>query len=79
MKRAKEQPISAVTSQFVTPRERITPKDIMLIMGFEKNKAYRFYNQIRATKSGVQAEIVGVDDLAAATGFKRDTIKASMI
>lgn len=61
-----------------TPRERVTPKDIMKIMGFEKNKAYRFYNKIRSGKPLPQAEFVGVDDLAAATGFSRDAIKSSL-
>ncbi|GEM_PF-3601993 len=61
-----------------TPRERVTPKDIMKIMGYEKNKAYRYYNRIRSGKTGPQAEIVVVDDLANFSGISRDAIKSSL-
>jgi predicted DNA-binding transcriptional regulator AlpA len=67
-----------MTSNSETARERITPKDIMRIMGFQKSKAYRYYNELRSKKPGMQAEFLGVDDLAAATGMKRQSIKENM-
>lgn len=56
-----------------TPRERVTPKDIQLIMGWGPKKAYQYFRKIKKEK-----EFVFVDDVAAATGITRDAIKSSL-
>lgn len=50
----------------------------MRIMGFQKSKAYRYYNKLRARKPSMQAEFLNIDDLVAATGMKRESIKENM-
>lgn len=61
-----------------TARERITPKDIMLIMGFQRKKAYQYYNKLRATKPAPQSEFLFIDDLVAATGMKRESVEENL-
>lgn len=66
------------------PRERITTKDIMNIMGFKKTAAHTYYRRIKAYKQlqangGTVSPYVFVDDLSSYSGLNREVVKAGLV